>query len=168
VDAQHRSSGSTGLVKVRFALEPDDGWPPVGSEGMWAQPLGNGRFRIDNTPWFVRDLASGDVVEATFDSDGVLWAGARIEFSGRLTVRVIPFRAGPLGGDLQAVLDAFAELGVSGEGALPAYAIVALDIPPDSDHGAIIDLLLRGQDDGSWDFEEGCVTDAWIDLRSNR
>ena len=50
-------------VKVRFKLDVDhDGWPPAESEGLWAEPLGDDTFRVDNTPWFVRNLASGDVV----------------------------------------------------------------------------------------------------------
>lgn len=45
------------LVKIRFELEPDDdGWPPVGGESLWAFDLGHDRYRLDNTPWFVRAL----------------------------------------------------------------------------------------------------------------
>lgn len=153
------------LVKVRFAIEQDeDGWPPVGSEGIWAEDLGERRYRLDNTPWFVRGVASDDVVEAIADPDGVLWFADRIEWSGRLTIRVIPFRDGPLGGSLQAVLDTFEALGVSGEGALPAYAIVALDVPTDADFAAVKERLRQGEDDGSWTYEEGCVDDRWLAL----
>jgi len=41
-------------VKVYFDLEKDaDGYPPVNSESMWAVPMGEFRFRIDNIPFFV-------------------------------------------------------------------------------------------------------------------
>ena len=154
----------TDRVKVRFRFPPDEDWPPVQSEGLWAEPLGDNRFRIDNTPWFATNLAPEDVVEALADSDGVLWMTRTITHSGRLVVRVIPFDDGPLGGDLQAVLDTFASLGVSGEGAAPAYPLVALDIPPDSDLPAIVSKLRQGRADGSWDYDEGCVTERWLAL----
>jgi Domain of unknown function (DUF4265) len=147
------------LVKVRFAIEQDeDGWPPVGSEGLWAESLGHARYRLDNTPWFVRGVASDDIVAAIADPDDVLWFTERVEWSGRLTIRVIPFRAGPLAGSLRAVVEIFEELGVSGEGALPAYAIVALDVPADADFAAVKARLRRGEDDGSWSYEEAAST----------
>jgi hypothetical protein len=151
-------------VEVRFSLPQDSGWPPAESEGLWAEPLGGNRFRIDNTPWFVLDLAAEDVVEALADSDGVLWATRRLHHGGRLTVRVIPFRDGPLRGSLQAVLDAFAALGVTGEGAAPAYQMVALDIASDVDLAAVVGKLRQGRDDGSWEYEESCVTEEWLAL----
>ncbi len=152
---------TSGYVKVRFRLDPVDGWPPVGSEGLWAEPLGSNRYRIDNTPWFVRNLASDDIVIARAGDDGILWAIDTFQWSGRYTIRVIPFRSGALGGDPPAVLAAFSPLGVSGEW-IAQYGIVALDVPADVDHWAVKQLLLAGADDGRWDYEEGCVSDAWI------
>lgn len=152
-----------GFVKIRFKLVVDEeGWPPVVSEGLWAEPMGDGRYRIDNTPWFVPNLAADDIVMAD-DRDGKLWATGRVQWSGRLTLRVIPFPEGPLRGDRRAVLDSFAPLGVTGEG-VEQYGIVALDVPADADLHAIKTLLLAGGADGRWDYEEGCVSDRWIDL----
>jgi hypothetical protein len=151
-------------VKVRFSLVQDeDGWPPVSSEGVWAEPLGGDHYRIDNTPWFTRNLSVDDVVEAVAGDDGLLWATRRVSHGGRLTVRVIPLRDGPLQ-DLQAVLDAFEDLDVTGEGAAPAYRIVALDISPDADLAAVKARLRRGEADGSWAYEEGGISDAWRSL----
>ena len=105
---EHDQRRSTGRGKVGFALEVDhEGSPPAGSEGMWAESVGGGRYRVDNMPWFVRGLACGDVVEAQPDEAGVLWATAGVSWSGRLAIRVIPFRAGSLGGSVAAVLEAF-------------------------------------------------------------
>jgi hypothetical protein len=131
--------------------------------GLWAEPLGGGQYRIDNTPWFVRDLAAGDIVMAA-DEDGVLWATERVQWSGRLTLRVIPWLEGPLRGDRRAVLDLFAPLGVTGEG-VARYGIVALDVPAAADLQAVKTLLLAGDADGRWDYEEGCVSDSWLELQ---
>jgi hypothetical protein len=51
-------------ARVVFELAVEDGWPPVGSERVWAHHLGGDRYRIANAPWFARDLAVGDVVRA--------------------------------------------------------------------------------------------------------
>ena len=151
----------THLVKVRFSLPVNsDGWPPVSSEGLWAQTLGNDEFRIDNTPWFVRNLAAEDVVRALAGSDGVLWATERVRWSGRCTIRVIPRQDGPLAADRQAVLDAFAPFGVSGEG-IAQYGMVALDVPAEADLSLVKALLHAGEADGRWHFEEGCIGDEW-------
>jgi len=57
--------GTDELVHVVFQFDVDgDGWPPVAAETVWAFDLGGGRFRIDNPPWVVRNLAVGDIVEA--------------------------------------------------------------------------------------------------------
>jgi hypothetical protein len=152
-------------VKIRFSLERDaDGWPPVSSEGVWAVPLGGGLYRVDNTPWFARRLACVDVVKELAGSDGVVWATRLVEWSGHLTVRVIPRRAGPLAGELQPVIDAFAPLGVSAESAQPAYQMIGLDVPPGAPLLEVKNLLREGHEDGRWDYDEGCVSDEWLAL----
>lgn len=148
-------------VKVRFSLAVDeDGWPPVDSEGLWAEPLGDDEYKIDNTPLFVQDLATGDVVRARAGNDGVLWATERLSWSGHFTIRVIPLADGPLRGDRQAVLDLFATFGVSGEGSGP-FGMVALDVPPNVDLAMVKATLKEGESDGRWGYEEGCIGDAW-------
>jgi len=156
-DGQHAD-----YVRVRFQLrQDDDGWPPVGSEGVWAVPLGGGLVRLDNIPWFARNAASGDTFQTSTDSHGVLWAADKVAWSGNCTIRVIPFPEGPLAGSRQAVLDAFAPLGVDGEG-LQQYGIVALNVPAGADLVAVKRLLRQGVEDGWWDYEEGCIGDAWL------
>jgi hypothetical protein len=145
------------LVRDEDSRAPMEGWPPpVDSEGLWASPVGEGRYRIVNTPWFAQVLATGDVVTAV-EYDGGRWVMQKAQSSGHLTVRV----AHP---DPAAVLDAFAELGVGGESAGPAYQIAALDIPPDADLRAIVDRLRAGRSDGTWDYEEACVSAEWREL----
>jgi uncharacterized protein DUF4265 len=139
-------------VRVRFQLrQDDDGWPPVASEGVWAVSLGGNLVCLDNIPWFARNVASGDTFRTSADSDGVLWATDKVEWSGNCTVRVVPYQKGPLAGSRQAVLDAFARLGVDGEG-LQQYGIVALNVPPDIDLGAVKRLLYQGVEDGWWEY----------------
>jgi hypothetical protein len=151
--------------RVIFPLEVDEeGWPPVGSERVWAYALGEDRYRVDNAPWFVRDLAIGDVVEAIAPDPESHPVFTRIlEKSDHLTIRLVCFRAGPLAGDLQAILDVFVPLGAYGEGA-SQYAMVALDIPAGVPLHPIYDRLKQGRTDGWWDWEEGRINTEWIEL----
>jgi hypothetical protein len=152
----------TNAVRVRFPLEvDDDGWPPFSSEGVWAIPLGGDRYLVQNTPWFVRALANGDVVRATPDGDGVLWASERLEWSGYLTGRAIPIANGPLDGDPARVLEVLAQEGVSGEG-FGELPIVSIEISP-ADVVALKRQLVDGEANGLWHFEEGCVSQTWLD-----
>ncbi|GAB3596246.1 DUF4265 domain-containing protein [Microbacterium tumbae] len=152
-----------GLTKIRFRLEADeDGWPPAESEGMWAEPLGDDRFRVDNTPWFVRGTSADDIVKAVPDASGVLWYSGTIARSGHQTVRIIPRTDGPLNGDQQLVIDAFAPLGVTGEGFNRNLLIVALDIGPGANLAMVKNLCVDGENDGRWFYEEGSVTPEWL------
>jgi len=46
-------------VRITFKLQPDeDGYPPSDYERLWAVPLSNGRYQIDNIPFF-RSVAGG-------------------------------------------------------------------------------------------------------------
>jgi hypothetical protein len=147
---------------VIFELTVEDGWPPVGSERLWAFHLGDDRYRIDNVPWFVRDLAVADVVRAHVpSSDSHPVFDEILERSDHVTIRLICFRSGPLGGDLAQALEPFTALGVYGEG-VARYGMVALDIEPTAPLAAINAALRRGVDDGSWEYEEGRITQAWI------
>ncbi len=153
------------LVKVRFLLPRDDGgWPPAESEGLWAEPLGDDLYRIDNTPWFVRNLSADDVVKALAGSDDVLWAVESVHWSGRLTVRVIPRRDGPLQGDTTSVVEAIEPLGVRCEVMQRPVRMVALDIPADTPLAPVKALLRERTTDRWWDFEEGCVSEEWLAL----
>ncbi len=161
------TTGRDGLVHVVFELEVDDeGWPPVSGERVWAEPLGSDSYRIENTPWFVRNIAADDIVRAVPSND-TSWPVyvKKIRWGGNYAIRIIPFRTGRLAGSLQAVLELCAAHGAYGEGA-GTYPIVALTIPPEADITRLRALLKQGQAEGWWDYEEGCVDNAWLALDS--
>ena len=151
------------LARIRFRLDRDeDGWPPAETEGVWAEPLGNNCYRIDNTPWFIRGTSAKDIVRAFPDDDDVLWFSETLVQGGHQTIRIIPRDDGPLNGDRQAVLDTFAPLDVTGEGLNDQFRIVALDVGPDADVAAVKRLCNEGEADGRWYHEEGNVTPEWL------
>jgi hypothetical protein len=133
----------------------------VTGERVWAELLEDGLLRVDSIPWFITMLARGDLISAE-ERDGQLVATDKVEWSGNCTVRVIPLKDGPLKGSMAAVLDAFEELGVEGEGCEP-WRIVAVSVPPTAPLAGVKDRLDRGQEDGSWEYEEGCIGEDWLD-----
>lgn len=148
---------------MRFQLEVDeDGWPPYASEGMWALALGDDRYELKNSPWFVPGVANGDVVRASVDADGILWASEVLESSGNLTLWVIPIAAGPLRGSEAKVLERLTRQGVTGEG-MGERPIVSIEVAPNADLATLKRELRDGECAGLWHYAEGCVTQAWID-----
>jgi hypothetical protein len=76
----------------------------------------------------------------------------------------VPFPKGALAGSHQAVIDLFAPLGADGEG-IEQYGMVSLNVPPDADLVQVKGLLVHGFGEGWWDYEEGCIGDAWADVQ---
>lgn len=148
-------------VKVHFRMDIDEGgWPPVSVESLWAIDLGDGTVRLNNTPWFVRGIASNDIIVVRPDDDGDLWAGDTVQPSQHCTIRLIVLKDDGSAAARQSVLEAFHRLGTTGEG-IERYRMVALDVPPEADLPKILKLLNHGDTEEWWHWEEGCVTAAW-------
>ncbi|WP_328690710.1 DUF4265 domain-containing protein [Streptomyces phaeochromogenes] len=147
-------------VRVVFQLEQNDGWPPVASEGLWAIPVAADLVRIDNVPWFVRDLSLNDIVRTRTDARGALEAVEKVSWSGNCTVRIIPYEPGRFSGDPQGVIDIFSPLGVRAEG-IEQFGMIALSVPSSADIPGVKGLLIRGSESDWWDYEESCVGNAW-------
>lgn len=153
------------LVKIPFDLAVDDeGWPPVRGERVWARDLGRNLYRLDNTPWFVRGVSCYDVVEARAGSPGELPLVRHVvEHGGHLTLRVVPLGAGDRRSRLLATRDALRPLGVSAE-VDQDHGILAVGVPGNVDLASLKRRLDQGTADGLWEYEEGNVSDRWLDL----
>lgn len=105
----------------------------------------------------------GDLVRAHApDADSNPVFSELVQRSDHITIRLVCFREGPMQGDLARALEPFTALGVYGEGA-SQYGMLALDILATAPLSAIASTLRRGVEDGSWEYEEGRITQAWID-----
>jgi hypothetical protein len=71
----------TETVKVQFYD------PAIGYENIWAAPLGEGTYRLENPPFFVYDIALDDIVAAVPNEDGLLQFLTLIKRSGNRTLR---------------------------------------------------------------------------------
>jgi len=60
--------------KISFELEQDaDGYPPDKWESLWASEADGGLYTVDNIPFYVKGISSGDKVSATADGDQLVF-----------------------------------------------------------------------------------------------
>ncbi len=112
------------MEKLSFALDVDDGWPPVAVEHVWCEKLGP-IYELKNAPFFIHGLAVGDRFTAQPDAvNGCILEFTVLEPSGHSLVWVL--ERGDLRPDeFKAKLLA---LGCSVE-SLPAFRLHAIDVP---------------------------------------
>lgn len=73
-------------VKIVFGLPADSGYEV---ESLWGVPMESGGYLIDNIPWYVNEVALGDVVGAAQGDDGRLYfTGEVLSRSGNRTIRL--------------------------------------------------------------------------------
>ena len=77
------------LMRMEFPLTIESDWPPVSVETLWVAALGDGHFRIDNIPFFVRDIAVDDVVVGKSGQGGLLRFVRKFASGGHSTIWVI-------------------------------------------------------------------------------
>ena len=127
--------------KVQFALDIEDGWPPVSSEAVWCDVVGTA-LQLRNAPFFIKGLAVYDVFEAEPDSvNGHVFEFTVLEPSNHSLLWVL----NNTDADIAPTLAQFRELGCSTEG-LEQFSLYAVDIPgkiPDSALNALLDATER-------------------------
>ena len=77
-----------GHVKILVHTPPEDGYPPEEWEGIWAVPFGVGHFKIDNIPFYAKNLSCDDVVEVEYQNNAYVFKRV-IQRSENSTIRII-------------------------------------------------------------------------------
>lgn len=135
--------------RIFFTLEQDDeGYPPVGEESVWASKRDDGRFTIDNIPFFATAATLGDVVEAEED-EGVLRYKTTVQHSGNSLIRVLCHKHA----DPKSAQEELEGLGCQTE-LLSEYRLIAVNVPPEVRLGDVQKLLARHREEGEWGYEE--------------
>jgi hypothetical protein len=117
------------LVKVELHGEDDE------VETLWAFDLGNGRYKLDNTPWYAYGVSTGDVIEAQREDPGGFLIFRRVvEKSGYRTIRIASDE--DFSDDLLYEIQG---LGCSFEGANRRY--IAVDVPAAVDLSTVAEFL---------------------------
>lgn len=137
-------------VKVRFKYEGANA-DEYEVESMWTQKRDDG-YEIDNIPFWVKELAVGDVVSAEPDDDGALWFTGLVRPGGHSTVQIW-FSSEA---DVQSVRDALKQLGCASEiSELPR--LIAVDVPPTTNYEEVKRFLDEGESRGIFEYQEACL-----------
>jgi Domain of unknown function (DUF4265) len=148
------------MVKVGFKLDKDeDGYPHADWEWMWASPVSDSTFKIDNTPFFAKGISAGDIVAAEQTSGGLVFR-ALVQPSGHCTVRVVVFRGDRNEEQVRTLVAELREslkaLGCSTElSHIPN--LFSVDIPPNVDYKKISAFLSQKEADRILEYEEACL-----------
>lgn len=152
---EHQSSRRAGsdLVKVRFTLPPEDRSQGVEAESLWAEVVNEGRFRIDNIPFYAYEISLGDIITGEPDGDRIAF-GRVLKRSGHSTYRVlVKDEKGFESTSFLKLWHQLERLGCSYEVAKRRW--IAIDVPPSTDVFAVYRILEDGENTGVWSFEEG-------------
>ena len=146
--------------RVKILFEYDSG--TQGStevEAMWAIPVNDG-LKLDNIPFYVREIALGDIVAAQATLDGMLQFKAMVMPSLHSTVRL--WFAQGRESEVPRVREELRGLGCPSElSDLPR--LVAVDIPPTVLYDVVRNILDIYETDGLIEYEEACLA-----TKSNR
>lgn len=109
-------------------------------ETLWATPVAEHQFRLENSPFWAYGVSWLDVVEARrVDAEGFPEFVRVVEKSGHQTVRVILSPGVDVSPESMAVLDEMVSLGCTWEGMNPEY--ISIDIPPGVELTVVADRL---------------------------
>lgn len=152
--AQKPSARGRFLVKLAVELDQNgNSWHSYGAESMWAEDLGQGRYRLRNVPFATYGLSNEDVVRAELRAGQLMVTGVVIR-GGHSTYRLI------LKSGTDAKSPRFEEhwkqlerLGCTYEST--EDRILAIDVPPTADIYEVYRRLEQGEKAEVWDFEEG-------------
>lgn len=145
IEAVHRHPAWRDRSNFIIAANIDPGSTGVTTEQLWARQDGD-RYEICCIPFFVYDLALGDVVEV--DGDYVMTLV--VEKSGRYVFRVHFSQTGQAKDEVVERLQAV--------GALAEWSsnsLVALDAPDESHAREVADFLQEQEDAGRLVYETG-------------
>ena len=113
------------LVKIEFRVTDETGETDV--ETLWATPLGNDLYRLENSPWFAYGVSFLDTVRARSAANNLPVFEAVVKKSGNRTVRVILDPPAEAGNSSAEMLDELVALGASYEGLNPKYMAVNIE-----------------------------------------
>jgi hypothetical protein len=144
-------------VEIFFKIEKDhEGYPKSQDwEDLWCSPVAGGGFRVDSSPFFVKEIASGDIVSAVRTEEGWYKFEAVISRGGNSNFRIW-LRDG-MAEDRDKIVQALRELGCHVEVTLER--LIAIDVPADRET-EVWDYLEAGHARDTWELQVGFSPDS--------
>src|SRR5215472_12584360 len=133
------------MVKIRLR-----GPEPNEIETLWATPLGDDQYRLDNSPFFAYGVSWEDIVEAFSSDDGVLEFERRVRKSGNRTLRII-LDSPAEDPKSRSVLERICEMGCSYEGL--HSRLISVNVPDDADFD-LVTTYLTDESGMRWEYAD--------------
>lgn len=142
-------------VKISFILQQDeDGYPPATTETVWAKKVSENEYEIDNIPFYVRGISSGDIVSAKNEGGELLYEKL-LTPSDNSTLRVIVMDKNYKEETESNLRKYFIELGCEIEGNQPG--MFAVGVPASINLEPLISYLAECEKKGLWGYEEAAL-----------
>ncbi|MCE4056900.1 DUF4265 domain-containing protein [Pseudomonas sp. Au-Pse12] len=141
------------MDKIMLRLTVVDDYPPVASEGVWAELQPDGLYRIANFPFYSQDVCYDDEVAVQVEADGLKWFRQVGRSSGNSTLRVVFFKAGRE--RIAEVLERIDALGCRWEGMSQAF--FAVNVPASVSLDSVLEYLQACFDQDWLDYESGLL-----------
>jgi len=136
-------------AKVLFRVLNEDGSSEV--ETLWATPLGDDNYKLDNSPFYAYGVSWKDVVFAPFNSEeGHPTFQRVVSKSGNRTIRVIFETPVETGNESDQLLRGLLALGCDYEGANGRY--IAVNVPPGVELEAVRNYLI--ENNATWEHAD--------------
>jgi len=127
------------VEKVAFALDVDNGWPPIATEDVWCEKTGS-IYELGNAPFFIKGLALGDKISAELDAvNRCVFEFTAVEPSGHSLVWIAELD----GLELEPYKDELVDLGLNIE-VFSQFKHYTVDVPASVDRyevNTMMDML---------------------------
>jgi hypothetical protein len=140
------------MKKMTFALDKDEeGYPPDDFETLWVEKVGRDEYRIDNIPFYVRNLAPDDVVIGE-KVGSILWYKSTVQKSDSSVFRIVFYERQKI----DDVLRSLQRIGCKWEGS-HLGSLYSIEAPGNVHVRDIKRFLTELSRDEVLDFEEGAI-----------
>jgi hypothetical protein len=129
-------------------------------ETMWATVVDKekGYYKIQNSPFYAKSIAFGDIVFAEYDeSEQAITYRRILEYSGNSTIQIVILDKSVTTDEIRNIFDS---LGCSSEKFKEGYFVI--DVPAQMDYSLVKQCLINLSDKGQIDFAEACLSDKHI------
>jgi len=138
------------LVKITIPL-PKDNAAGADTESVWAEPQGDGTYKIKNVPFYAKGTSCEDVVEAEPQNGNLVFKRV-VRHSGHSTYRIYA-KTDRRSSEVMNVLQALEKMHSDIEPATDK--IVGVDVLPEADIYAVYQVLDDAERAGILEFQEG-------------
>jgi len=138
------------MVKITIPL-PADNLAGAATESVWAEPQGDGTFKIKNVPFYAKGISCEDIVEAE-PEEGALMFKRVVRHKGHSTYRIYA-PSGRTTPDVESLVGKLQQMHCDIEPATDK--LVGVDVLPEADIYAVYKALDDAERAGILEFQEG-------------